>query len=216
MNKIDRKIPFTDLFAEHGDALLGGDTDPREKSNMKHDKIFASFFLILSFLFIYIAMTNTSFFEWVFERHQNQWSWYVRPLFLIPICFFAYQKSLTRISASIFALFTSMFWFNQPDTVSENIIGFLEYEKQWLQGEWGIKDFLFVLLIPISFYFLDASFWKKSIKAGAVVLVLIAIGKIAWSVLSAGEFGTSIIIPAILGLALCFMVIFFGFKKKVQ
>ena len=45
-----------------------------------------------------------SFAEWAWARHHNPWSWYVRPLFLLPFCWCAWRRSpaglaLTLLSA---------------------------------------------------------------------------------------------------------------------
>lgn len=54
---------------------------------LKHDKSIALVFFVLTLVFIVTAMTNEPFLNWVFERHQNQMSWFIRPVFLIPFCF---------------------------------------------------------------------------------------------------------------------------------
>jgi len=177
------------------------------------DKIIALLFFALTILFLVVSMTNQAFFDWVFDRHHNQWSWYIRPLFLIPFCFFAYKHSWTGISITIFCLFTSMFWFNRPDLIADNVKTFLQFEKDWLYGEWGYKKILLIITVPISFIALGLSFWKRSLSMGLGVMVLMATGKIVWSIQNAGESGETIIIPAILGLLICSGLIFYGFKR---
>ncbi len=180
---------------------------------INQDKIIALLFLILTVAFLVISMTNKSFFEWVFDRHHNQWSWYIRPLFLIPFCFFAYKQSWSGISITIFCLFTSMFWFSRPEFVSDEVITFLQFEKDWLYGEWDYKKLLLLLTVPISFFILGLAFWKRSLLMGLGVVVLMATGKMVWSIENAGESGKSIVIPAVLGLLLCSGLIFYGFRK---
>ena len=43
-----------------------------------------------------IAATSSTdeFVAWAWARHHNILSWYVRPLFILPFCFFAYRRSL--------------------------------------------------------------------------------------------------------------------------
>lgn len=158
-------------------------------------------------------MNNKAFFDWVFERHHNQWSWYLRPIFLIPFCFFAYKRSWAGISITVFCLFTSMFWFNKPEWVCEQVQSFLEFEKDWLYGKWDFKKILLILTVPISFIALGLAFWKRSLILGLLVVVLMATGKIIWSILNAGSSGQSIIIPAALGLFICLGLIYFGFRR---
>lgn len=114
---------------------------------------------------------------------------------------------------SIFALFTSMFWFPKPEIVSESVIDFLEFEKEYLYGEWSLSKLLLTLTIPISFIALGLAFWKRSVIMGIGVVVLMATGKMVWSIQNAGESGKSILIPAILGLFICCGLIFYGFKR---
>lgn len=181
--------------------------------NQRIDKIIGAIFLLLTIAFIVISMTNRTFFDWVFERHHNQWSWYLRPLFLLPFCFFAYKRSFMGMMISLFALFTSMFWFPKPEIVSDQVIQFLSFEKEYLYGEWNLSKILLSLSIPISLFSLGMAFWKRSLFIGIGVVILIATGKIIWSIQNAGESGKSILIPAIIGLIICCGVMFYGFKK---
>jgi hypothetical protein len=176
------------------------------------DKQIGFLFLVLTFIFLAISMNNPKFFIWVFERHHNQWSWYIRPLFIIPYCLFAYKRSWSGISITIFCLFTSMFWFSKPDVVSDNVYRFLQFEKEWIFREWDYKKIILISSVPISFIALALAFWKRSLFMGLGVVVLIATGKIFWSIQNAGESGKSIIFPALLGLIICSAVIFYGFK----
>ena len=181
-------------------------------------KIIALLFMTLTIIFIVVSMTNQTLFDWVFDRHHNQWSWYLRPIFLIPFCYFAYKRSWTGISVTIFCLFTSMFWFNKPAVVSEDVKSFLQFEKDWLYGAWNFKKLLLIITIPFSFLALGLAFWKRSLLIGLGVMALMATGKIIWSIQNAGEAGRSIIIPAIVGLLICCGLIFYGYKthKKNQ
>lgn len=177
------------------------------------DIILATVFLLLTIAFIVLVMTNKSFFDWAFERHHNLWSWYIRPIFILPFCYFAYKRNWTGISATVFAIFTSMAWFSKPDRVSESVIQFLEFEKDWLIGNWTIQKILLILTVPISFALLALACWKRSLYWGLGVIVLMATGKIIWSIQNAGESGKSIIIPAILGLLICCVFVWFGAKR---
>jgi hypothetical protein len=180
---------------------------------LNQDKITALLFLALTIIFLVVSMTNASFFQWAFERHHNPWSWYIRPLFLIPFCFFAYKRSWSGVSATIFLLFTSMFWFNRPTEVSAQVMEFLQFEKDWLYGAWNFQKILLILTVPISFFALGLAFWKRSLLMGLGVVVLMATGKIIWSIQNAGESGKSIVIPALLGLGICSALIYWGFRR---
>ena len=75
-------------------------------------------FFLLTLLFIGLLIGNVEFQAWAFTRHQNQLSWYIRPILILPIIYFSYRKSLLGISASIFALFTSMMVLGTKDDFS--------------------------------------------------------------------------------------------------
>lgn len=179
------------------------------------DKVLAILFALATGCLIYVFISNDAFFNWAFERHQNQLSWYIRPLFLIPFCFFSFKKSWSGISITVFLLFTSMFWFNKPDIVDEQVVNFLQFEKTWLQSPWDIKKWIFTLVIPLSFYLLALVFWRRQFLFGGVLLFAMALGKIMWSVYYSGEDGMTVIFPAILGLTLCFAVLYYILKIKI-
>lgn len=179
----------------------------------KYDKQLGFLFFILTVLLIILAMTNKGFFDWAFERHQNQLSWYIRPLFIIPFCYFAYKRSWAGIMVTMFMVFTSMFWFPKPAVVSNQVAEFLEMEKEYLTGGWGLSKVLIALLIPASLSALAAAFWKRSLLVGMAVMVFIALAKISWSVVWGGESGKSVLVPAMVGLVICIILVFIGFKK---
>ena len=153
------------------------------------------------------------FFSWAWERHHNVLSWYIRPLFLVPFCYFAYKRSITGIVLTLVALTTSMFWFPKPETVSPQVREFLEAEREWIVGEWTLVKILLTLLIPISFVLLGLAFWKRSLLFGLSVVVFMAVGKVTWSIYTGGESGYSILGPAIAGLLICVGLIYLGFRR---
>lgn len=180
---------------------------------MTKDTLIGLIFLVLTLVFIIVSMINEPFFDWVFDRHHNQWSWYLRPIFLIPYCFFAFKQSFSGMMLCLFALFTSMFWFPKPEVVSEQVIDFLQYEKDYLYGEWNATKAFMTFLIPFSLGALGLAFWKRSLWIGLGVMVFMASGKMVWSVQNAGEAGYSIFVPALIGLVICMGMIFLGFRR---
>lgn len=154
------------------------------------------------------------FLDWAFERHRNLLSWYIRPLFLIPFGFFAYRHSLTGIAGTILALVTSMFWFNSPDEISPRVADFLRFERQWLAEPWSIQKTLMALTVPLSLGALAIALWKRSLLLGCVLLVLMAGGKVFWSLMNTGAAGVSILIPAVSGLGLCLLALYYLFRPQ--
>ena len=164
-------------------------------------------FSLLSILFIVLAFANKDFFEWVFARHQNQLSWYIRPLFLIPFCFFSYKRSLAGITGTLFLLLTSMFWFPEPAFVDKSVQEFLNMEKQYFTSDWNWPKIVITILVPLSLTVLSVAFWKRNRWLGVWVLVFIAVAKMLWSLMFGGESGQSVILPAVIGLVICVLVI---------
>ncbi|QNU65779.1 hypothetical protein EHE19_012780 [Ruminiclostridium herbifermentans] len=179
----------------------------------KMDCIFGIIFAVATVVFVILFLTNDIFFNWAFARHHNVLSWYIRPLFIIPIIVFAFKKSLTGIFATIFALFTSMFWFPSPETSSPQIMTFLAYEMEYLKGEWTTPKIIMSLTVPMFFIALILAAWKRNWRLLLGVVIGAAILKIAWSVIFSGEAGMTILKPAIIGLIFCIAGIYI-YKKS--
>lgn len=179
----------------------------------KTNKILTIIFSLLSVLFIILMAANQSFFEWTFARHQNVLSWYIRPLFIIPFCYFAYKRNPFGIALTVFLLLTSMFWFPEPAAIDGQVREFLAMEREYLTTNWTIAKVLISSLVPISMGLLAYAFWKRSIKAGLWIVAAIAALKVLWSVAEGGESGQAVIIPATIGLVLCVVLIYYGYKR---
>lgn len=179
----------------------------------KTDLIIGMIFLTATIIFIILFMTNDAFFNWAFERHHNILSWYIRPLFIIPMVFFAFKKSYTGIFASIFALFTSMFWFPAPTNTNPKVIEFLAFEMEYLKGTWTAPKILMSLAVPLFFIMLLTAAWKRNWKWLLGVIIGAAVLKSIWSVAFSGEAGMSVLKPAILGLIICIGGVAYFFRK---
>lgn len=153
------------------------------------------------------------FFVWAFERHHNVLSWYIRPLFLLPFCYFAYKRSIKGIVITLIALATSMFWFPKPTTVNPKVDEFLEMEMDYLFGEWNFIKIVLSSLVPVTMLALAYAFWKHSWKYGLLVINLIAILKVLWSLYAGVEgSGATVILPAFIGLIICNLVIIIAYR----
>jgi hypothetical protein len=81
--------------------------------------------LILVAVGVVAVTANTAeFAAWAWARHHNELSWYIRPLFLLPFCYFAYKRSLWGITLTVVALATSMFWFPAPQRADPGRLSF--------------------------------------------------------------------------------------------
>lgn len=202
--------------------------------NKKLDFILGMLFAVATLVFIVVFMTNDVFFNWAFERHHNVLSWYIRPLLIIPLVIFAFKKSFTGVFASIFALFTSMFWFPAPATSSSQVLQFpesemeliavdvdiqtqvlqfLEFEMEYLKGTWDAPKILMTLAVPLFFVMLIAAAWKRNWKWLVGVIVGAAALKFIWSVAFSGEAGMSILAPALVGLVACVGGLYYFFRR---
>lgn len=177
------------------------------------DRAVAAGLFVLSAGFVIAMASSEAFFDWAFARHENQLSWFIRPLFIIPFCWFAYKRSLTGIAAVVLGILTSMFWFPAPDEASEQVKMFLQFEKDWLTGTWTFSKGFMALLAPLSLGLLALAFWKRNKLVGGAVMAMMAIGKVAWSVQNAGDAGASVIVPAVVGLIACMGFVFWALRR---
>ncbi len=143
------------------------------------------------------------FLGWAWERHHNVLSWYIRPLFVLPLAYFSYRRSLSGIALTLVALATSMFWFPAPERVDPRVEEFLAFERRWLTSEWTMAKVATTLLVPLILGVLCLAFWKRSLVWGLVVINAMAAGKVAWGVIDGGAAGWSMLPPALAGLIVC-------------
>lgn len=139
------------------------------------------------------------FLDWAWARHHNPLSWYIRPLFVLPYCYFAYRKSGWGIALTIVAVLSSMFWFPAPDVVDARAAAFLAIERQYVTGTWTAAKIAMTALVPIWFAVLAMAFWRRSWLAGFLVINIGALLKVAWSFYFAGGSAWSIIPPVVIG-----------------
>ena len=189
----------------------------RTEPPKQQDVVLASGTLALAFLAVgVIAATGATgeFVAWAWARHHNVLSWYVRPLFILPFCFFAYRRSLFGIVFTLLALATSMFWFPTPDQASVAVNEMLKAEEAYLTADWTLWKVLIALLIPLTFAALGLAFWRRSLAWGLAVINAAILFKIAWTFLFSTEAGAMSHLPAaVLGLVVCDALILYVIRK---
>jgi hypothetical protein len=141
------------------------------------------------------------FLSWVWARHHNELSWYVRPLFLLPFCFFAYRRSLTGIVATLLLFPTSLFWFPAPENPSPRVEGYLAWESHFLTESNVVARVTLVVLVVAFFVALAAAFWKRSWLWGLAVINASTLLKVIWSVAFGGATGWASLVPSLFTLA---------------
>ena len=139
--------------------------------------------------------------DWAWQRHTNELSWYIRPLFLVPMAWAAYRRSAWGIAISLLALVTSMAWFPAPAVPDAQVLAFVEFEQDWLTGDWTAGKVALSSLVPLSLGAYCAAFWQRSLGWGLVVLNGMALGKILWAVVNE-DGGVAVVVPALVGLAI--------------
>jgi hypothetical protein len=158
--------------------------------------------------------TTDEFAAWAWARHHNELSWYIRPLFLLPFCYFAYKRRLWGIVLTVLALATSMFWFPVPDRVDPQAVEFLAVEKEYLTDGWSLWKVMLALLVPVSFAALAVAFWRRSLVWGLAVINAMVLVKIVWSFYFGDESGGLTLLPsALAGLAVCDAVILYIVRR---
>jgi pimeloyl-ACP methyl ester carboxylesterase len=138
---------------------------------------------------------------WAWARHHNVLSWYVRPLFLLPLAWAAWRRSGWGIAATLVALVTSMAWFPAPARPDPRVLEFLAFEREYLTGGWTLGKVL-LSLVPIALvaaYCL--AFWRRSPGWGLVLLNAMALGKLLWGVVLGDGTGWAMTGPLLAGLA---------------
>ena len=151
----------------------------------------------------------TELVSWAWARHHNILSWYIRPLFLLPFCFFAYRRSVVGIVVTLVALMTSMAWFPAPAQPDPAVVQLLQVERDYLLGQWTVGKVVIALLVPVVFGGIAVALWRRSIGWALVVINAAVLFKIAWTYFfDAGGAGADAHLPAALvGLAVVDVVL---------
>jgi hypothetical protein len=140
--------------------------------------------------------------SWAWARHHNILSWYVRPLFLLPFCWFAYRRSLRGIALTLIALVTSMAWFPAPEHPDPGVVEMLNTERDYLLGTWTPWKTALALLVPLTFTGVALALWRRSLGWALVVVNGAILFKIAWTFWFSGTDGAlTHLLPAAAGLA---------------
>ena len=147
------------------------------------------------------------FLSWVWVRHHNELSWYVRPLFILPLCWFAYKRSFLGIVVTMLIFPTSLFWFPAPENPNPRVEGYLAWEHHFLT-EGSVAARVALALLVVGFLAaLVAAFWKRSWMWGLAVVNSGTLLKVIWSVVFGGAAGWASLAPSLYTLAVANAVI---------
>jgi hypothetical protein len=169
---------------------------------------------LLAIMVVTVTGSTGEFIAWTWERHHNVLSWYIRPLFLLPFCFFAYRRSLLGMTLTLLALATSMFWFPAPAEASPAVNEMLGAEREYLTADWTLWKVLIALLVPASFAALGLTFWRRSLVWGLAVINAAILIKVGWTFVFGTEAGAMAHLPAaVLGLVACDVLVLYVMRR---
>ncbi|SFO78445.1 hypothetical protein SAMN05660464_1172 [Geodermatophilus dictyosporus] len=151
--------------------------------------------------------------DWAFDRHADVLSWYVRPLFLVPLAWFAHRRSGWGIAGTLVALASSTSWFPAPAQPDPRVLEFLDFEREWLTGPWDLREVGQSLLAPLTLGAYCLAFWRRSVGWGLVLLDLMAGGKLLWGVVVGNGTGWAMTVPALVGLLVCDAAVLWGVRR---
>ena len=143
--------------------------------------------------------TLFDFLNWAWARHHNPLSWYIRPLFILPFCYFAYRKSVLGIVLTVVAVTSSTFWFPAPASPDQTAGTFLAVERQWITGPLTLGQAILTTLIPVWFIALAAAMRRRLWVAAALVIVSGTALKVTWSFYVGGASAWIIVAPVAFG-----------------
>jgi hypothetical protein len=158
----------------------------------------------------------SEFLNWAWARHHNPLSWYIRPLFVLPFCYFAYKKSVAGVVLTVVGVLSSMFWFPAPSETDPQAAAFLAMEREYVTGGWTWAKTGMTVLVPIWFVVLAWAFWRRSLWAGLAVINVGAVLKVIWSFYFAGETAWSIIPAVSVGAVICNGILIYAFRRRLR
>ncbi|WP_435111392.1 hypothetical protein [Nocardiopsis synnemataformans] len=148
----------------------------------------------------------TDFLSWAWPRHLNPLSWYVRPLFFLPIAYFCWTRRPVPLALTMVAMLTSFFWFPAPEEIDPAMAGVLEMERELFTDPTWVT-WATLPLVPALLGSLCAAFWYRSLGWGLVVVNGGLVVKIAWTVANSGADGLATVLPLGLAMALVTAVV---------
>ncbi|MEO9599684.1 hypothetical protein [Parasphingorhabdus sp.] len=157
--------------------------------------------LILAYsaaIFLSAYGSGTDMGTWIWERHQNLFSWYSRPLFIIPAAYYAYRRKALHVIGFMLLLATSLFWFAAPGTADPAIQEYLQWEADlFLTNESKLPLVALVAAVLIFLFFLFYAFWQRNLLYGLLVINIGTVLKIVVSLAFGEAAGMAAVVPSL-------------------
>ncbi|GAA0990024.1 hypothetical protein Q7689_18805 [Nocardiopsis tropica] len=134
------------------------------------------------------------FAAWAWPRHLNPLSWYIRPLFFLPVAYFCWTRRPLALSLTIAAMLSSFFWFPEPEEVDPAMAAVLAMEEQLFTDPTWVT-WASLALVPVLLGSLCAAFWYRSLGWGLIVVNGGLAAKISWTVANSGADGLATLLP---------------------
>ncbi|MBM7583549.1 cbb3-type cytochrome oxidase subunit 3 [Bacillus pakistanensis] len=151
--------------------------------------------------------------EWAFRRHLNPLSWYIRPVFLVVLAYFAYKHHRKGLLITFLLMMSSMVWFPPPETINGQMQAVLDMEEKLLSNP--VSAVITITFMMVFVVTIGMAFWKHSLTLGLLVMNVTLIGKVALSLLFTGENGWAPLGNTIFGLLLVNGIgMFLIYRKK--
>lgn len=135
---------------------------------------------------------------WVWGRHQNLFSWYSRPLFIIPAAYYSCRRKLLHVVGFMALLATSLFWFNAPVVVPPAVSEYLEWEKQLFFTNDNKLPLVALIFCVVAFLLLFFNaFWQRNLWYGLVLINAGTVLKIIVSIVFGQDAGMAAVTPSL-------------------
>lgn len=161
----------------------------------------------------YLAGTDMG--AWVWDRHQNLFSWYSRPLFIIPAAYYAYRRKVWHVLGFMLLLATSLFWFAAPATTDPAIRDYLQWEADlFLSNESRLPLLALILAVLIFLFLLFYAFWQRNPWFGLLVINVGTVLKIIVSLIFGESAGEAAIMPSLSSLLVINLLAYLLYRRR--
>ena len=108
-------------------------------------------------------------------KTPESFSWYSRPLVIIPAAYYPYRRKVWHVLGFILLLATSRFWFAAPATIDPAIQDYLQWEADiFLSNDGSFPLLALILAVLIFLLLLFYAAWQRNPCLGLLMINLFA------------------------------------------